>query len=96
MKALLALTVLALLVAAPARADCYADYKAKREGGALQLHYGVAQIPQGACGSGAEAARALAPRLARDGWVLLNIMSIFGPEGLDARKASAGRYFLRY
>ncbi|MEI4488107.1 hypothetical protein V8J36_18090 [Frigidibacter sp. MR17.14] len=100
MKASLALPVLLALAlgtgAGAARADCYADYKAKREGGALQLHYGVAQIPEGACGSRGAAADALAPRLARDGWTLLSIMSIFGPEGLDSRKASAGRYFLRY
>ena len=42
------------------------------------------------------AARALAPRLARGGWTLLNIVSIFGTEGLDQRKASAGQFFLRY
>jgi len=85
---------LAVLVAAPAQAQCFADYKAKRDN-PLRLHYGVAQLPDNACTKQA-AARALAPRLARDGWTLLNIMSIFGPEGLDQRKASAGPYFLRY
>ena len=41
--------------------------------------------------------RALPPkRLAAAGWTLLSILSIFGPEGLDERKASAGDHFLRY
>ncbi|MDT8857444.1 hypothetical protein RNZ50_20850 [Paracoccaceae bacterium Fryx2] len=85
-----------LMLAAPARADCYADYKAKQDS-PLRLHYGVAQVPDGACaGRGAAAANALAPRLAAAGWTLLNILSTFGPEGLEERKASAGDYFLRF
>ncbi|MFD2172936.1 hypothetical protein [Rhodobacter lacus] len=90
--ALFALILLAL--AAPAQADCYADYKAKQDN-PLRLHYGVAQVPDGACSKGAASA-ALAPRLAAGGWTLLNIVSVFGPEGLQAKKASAGAYFLRY
>lgn len=85
---------LALAAASPVGAACYADYKAKQDN-PLQLHYGVAELPDNACSPQA-AARALAPRLARGGWTLLNILSIFGPEGLDQRKASAGQYFLRY
>jgi hypothetical protein len=86
----------ALLAAAPLRADCYADYKAKRDQKPLRLHYGVAQIEEGSCGGISAAAEALAPRLAQEGWTLLNILSIFGPEGLDQRKDSAGKFFLRY
>jgi len=85
---------LVLATASSAGAACYADYKAKRDN-PLQLHYGVAELPDNACTRQA-AGRALAPRLARGGWTLLNILSIFGPEGLDQRKASAGQYFLRY
>ncbi len=88
------LLALALLAAPAAQAACYADYKAKQDS-PLRLHYGVAQLPDSACSPSA-AADVLAPRLARDGWTLLNILSIFGPEGLDQRKASAGPYFLRY
>jgi hypothetical protein len=89
-------TALALaLLAAPASASCYADYKAKQDN-PLRLHYGVAEIPDGACGSRGAAADALAPRLAQDGWTLLNILSIFGADQLDAKKDSAGQYFLRY
>lgn len=82
------------LASVPAQAACYADYKAKQDD-PLRLHYGVAELPNSACSRQA-AAQALQPRLAREGWTLLNILSIFGPEGLAERKASAGQYFLRY
>ncbi len=43
MKRLITLATLALVLAGPAAAECYADYKAKRDE-PLQLHYGVAQV----------------------------------------------------
>ncbi|MGA0539749.1 hypothetical protein [Neotabrizicola sp. VNH66] len=86
--------VLALVLAGPAAAECYADYKAKKDN-PLQLHYGVAQISDGNCSPGA-AAGELAPRLQAQGWTLLNVLSTFGPEGLEERKGSAGAYFLRF
>lgn len=85
---------LSFALASPAAAECYADYKAKRDE-PLKLHYGVAQVSDGNC-SPAAAEGELAPRLAADGWTLLNVLSTFGPEGLEERKASAGAYFLRY
>jgi hypothetical protein len=85
---------LMLALSGMAQAECYADYKAKKEP-PLQLHYGVAQVSDGNCSRGA-AQGELAPRLAADGWTLLNVLSTFGPEGLGERKASAGAYFLRY
>jgi hypothetical protein len=95
MKHLLTVTAtLALLVAAPASADCYADYKAKQDN-PLRLHYGVIEIPDAACSKGTAAA-AIGPRLQAAGWTVLNVLSIFGPEGLAERKASAGDYFLRF
>ena len=92
-KATLAAALL-LAFALPASAECYADYKAKKDD-PLQLHYGVAQVSDANCSPGA-AQGELAPRLAGDGWTLLNVLSTFGPEGLEERKASAGEYFLRY
>ena len=83
-----------LALAFPAAADCYADYKAKQDR-PLRLHYGVAQVSDGNC-SRRGAAGEIAPRLAGDGWTLLNVLSTFGPEGLDERRQSAGDYFLRY
>ena len=81
------------LAALPAGAECYADYKAK-QGDPLRLHYGVAEI-RGACAA-AEAEAELRPRLAQAGWELLNVVGVFGPEGLDERRESAGQHFLRY
>jgi hypothetical protein len=94
MKRLITSAALALALVGPAAAECYADYKAKRDE-PLQLHYGVAQVSDANCSPGA-AEGELAPRLAADGWTLLNVLSTFGPEGLAERKASAGDYFLRY
>ncbi len=91
----LLIPLLTLMLAVPASADCYADYKAKQDN-PLQLAYGVSQISDGACGKPKSAHAELAPRLAAGGWTLLKIVSTFGPEGLDERKASAGEYFLRY
>lgn len=93
MRQVLTAALLALL-ASPAAAECYADYKAKQDS-PLRLHYGVAQVSDGACSRSA-AEGELAPRLAGDGWTLLTVLSTFGPEGLDERKASAGDYYLRY
>ncbi len=79
------------LLALPANAACFADYKAKRDN-PLRLHYGVAQVE---C-DGGDVRIALQDRLRQQGWTLLNVMSQFGPEGLEERKASAGEYFLRF
>jgi hypothetical protein len=89
------LAILFALAGLPASAACYADYKAKR-GSPLELQYGVIQLPDGACGNRQRAADVIARRIARDGWQLLNVMSVFGPEGLNQRKDRAGAYFLRY
>ncbi|TFL18108.1 hypothetical protein [Jannaschia formosa] len=87
------LVLILSLAAASAQAACYADYKAKQDD-PLRLHYGVMEVPEGACSRDA-AASVIAGRL-RDGWQLLDVVSVFGPEGLDQRRASAGAYFLRY
>lgn len=85
---------LAILAASPASASCYADYKAKQDG-PLRLHYGVIELPDTACTPQA-AKPQIAQRILSDGWQLLNILSIFGAEGLEERKDSAGQYYLRY
>lgn len=86
--------VAALALAGPASAaGCYADYKAKQDN-PLRLHYGVAQIT-GQCARAAAAAE-LSARLARAGWTLLNVVSVFGDEGLAQRRDSAGQFFLRF
>lgn len=93
MKQIALSLTLSLALGTAAQAQCYADYKAKQDN-PLRLHYGVAQV-SGNCDAG-NAAQQLEPRLATQGWTLLQIQSVFGPEGLDQRKASAGQFYLRF
>lgn len=83
----------AALMGSMAQAACYADYKAKQDN-PLRLHYGVVQI-SGPCNAGSAQAE-IAARLGGSGWTLLNVISVFGPEGLAERKASAGPFFLAF
>ncbi|MFW8635877.1 hypothetical protein [Cribrihabitans pelagius] len=83
-----------LTFTSPAQAaDCYADYKAKQDN-PLRLHYGVIAL-SGPCKKQAAKAEIQA-RLTPGGWTLLNVLSVFGPEGLEQRKANAGPYYLRF
>lgn len=93
MTRLLFLTTALALASTVANAACFADYKAKRDD-PLRLHYGVAEI-RGDCAPG-PAAEELQPRLDAAGWELLNIVSVFGDEGLEERKDSAGEFHLRF
>ena len=74
-------------------AACYADYKAKQDN-PLRLHYGVIEV-RGDCNA-SNAESQLRSALSRDGWQLLNVVSVFDADGLDQRRYSAGEYFLRY
>ncbi|NRB04758.1 MAG: hypothetical protein HRU30_16020 [Rhodobacteraceae bacterium] len=85
--------IVLLISTSAASAQCYADYKAKQDN-PLRLHYGVSQI-SGACNQNTARAE-LSDRLARNGWTLLQVMSVFGPEGLNQRKDSAGPFYLRF
>lgn len=96
LKRILIAAVLAIALPLPAAAqDCYADYKA-RKGAPMSLHYGVIGLSGGACASREAAASAVARRIGRDGWQLLSVVSVFGRDGLDARRSKAREYFLRY
>ncbi|MDA7964574.1 hypothetical protein [Ruegeria sp.] len=88
----LAIAGLISVSSAASAADCYADYKAKQDN-PLRLHYGVMQVSN--CNKGA-ASQEVAQRLRASGWTLLNVMSVFGPEGLGKRKANAGKFYLRF
>lgn len=89
----LVLTVAAL----PAQAECFADYKASRSSSnQLELHYGVIRLQDSACGSTQAAFPVIQSRIARDGWTLEKVLSIFTSAGLGQREASAGEYFLHY
>jgi hypothetical protein len=91
---MLSFALLAVL-ALPAQAECYLDYKAKQDD-PLRLHYGVALVSDAVCEDKKAAREELEPRLAAAGWTLIKILGFFGPEGLDERKESAGEDFLRY
>jgi hypothetical protein len=90
----LLLAALLGVMALPAQAACYADYKAKQDN-PLRLHYGIVELPDSAC-TPAAAKTEIERRLSGSGWTLLNVLSIFGSDGLAGRKADAGSYFLRF
>ncbi len=95
--AIFGLAALLALTGLPAAADCFADYKAKRDN-PLQLHYGVIALPEMACGTSTAAAAEIAARIAVDGWTLLTIVSIFDetdPTNAE-RRSNAGAFYLRY
>ncbi len=92
MRVLLSLSFV-MAFASQAQAACYADYKASRDD-PLELQYGVAEV-RGDC-SVSEAERELRPKLAADGWQLLEVLTTFDESGLEERRESAGQYFLRY
>ena len=88
--------VAALAWANTAHGACYADYRAKTDN-PLRFHYGVAKVSDGSCPSKGQAASDVERRIASDGWQLVGILSLFGDEGLNAkRRADAGGYYLRY
>ena len=97
MKTLLLSTafIAATALAQPAGAACYADYKAKRDN-PLQLHYGVIEVPDPACGSVEDATPVVADRIGTDGWTLLGVLTLFGADGLEEKEESAGDFYLRY
>ncbi len=90
----LLVVVAGAVAASSATAECYADFKAKRDN-PLRLQYGVIELPDSACSKDA-AAQQIASRIGADGWQLLTVLSLFGPEGLEQRKAQAGQFFLKY
>ncbi len=73
----IALALSLAVTALPANSACLVEYKAKRDN-PLRLDFNTAQLPDNACASKQAAAAALAPRLAKDGWTLLSIVSIVG------------------
>lgn len=95
MKQLFLTTAMAALMVSPVQAACYADYKAKRDN-PLRLHYGVIALDDAACNNRAAAAPYIADKISADGWKLLNVVSLFGDDGLSEREASAGEFYLRY
>ena len=94
LAALAVILTMNLTAATAADAACYADYKAKRNN-PLRLQYGVIKLPDAAC-TKAAARPIIQKRIGTDGWKLLNILSIFGPEQLEEKRTQAGKFFLKY
>ncbi len=80
---------LGLALAGQASAQCFADYKAKQDN-PLRLQYGIVELPDSACGSHEAAARHARDVVARSGWTLLQIESIFDASEFQRRSANAG------
>jgi hypothetical protein len=91
----LALAAALALTGTTAAAQCFADYRARRDT-PYALIYGVIELPAAACGSREAAAAEIARRIGRGGFALLDVRGIFGPEGLEPRRANAGEYFLNF
>ncbi|MFT5000494.1 MAG: hypothetical protein ACI861_001501 [Paracoccaceae bacterium] len=86
---------LGLAFAGPSSAACYADFKAKKSS-PLTLIYGVVKIPDSICDSSGKVKKNVAKRIKVGGWSLLNVVSVFGSEGLAQRQNNAGSYYLKY
>jgi hypothetical protein len=95
MRLFLQVLTATFLLALPASAQCYADYRAQQNN-PVRFHYGVAEIPTSACGNAQAAASYLGPRLQQHGWILVDVLSTFGPEGLASRRERAGQFHLRF
>lgn len=92
----LCIALMSVVAAGPGLAACYADYKAKKDGGPLRLHYGVVELPNGACNNMQRAEQQVRRRLEDAGWRLLTVVSVFDESGLAQRKDSAADFFLRF
>ncbi len=95
MRLFLQILTVTLMMALPASAQCYADYRAQQSN-PVRFHYGVAELPSSACGDIQAAANHLRPRLQQHGWILVDVLSTFGPEGLASRSERAGQFHLRF
>ena len=91
MKNTLLITILwfGLALAGQASAQCFADYKAKQDN-PLRLQYGIVELPDNACSSRAAASDYVRQVVARSGWTLLQIESIFDASEFQRRSANAG------
>jgi hypothetical protein len=91
MKHMLFITILGigLALAGQASAQCFADYKAKQDN-PLRLQYGIVELLDHACGSRSAASDYVRQVIARSGWTLLQIESIFDASEFQRRSANAG------
>lgn len=89
--------IVSLTFISPLQAACYADYKARKYN-PFRLHYGVLLLYDEDC---AEEMKSVTKsrvyfRLEQAGWMLLDVMNVFDNTGLEKRKESAGKYYLKF
>ncbi|MBO9464327.1 hypothetical protein J7443_03720 [Tropicibacter sp. R15_0] len=88
------LVAITLALPAAAQADCFVEYKAKKDS-PLRLHYGILSL-DGSCPSASAAAQSASRRVASGGWTLLNVVGLSENTPSGAKRANAGEYYLRY
>ncbi|WP_420862035.1 hypothetical protein [Algirhabdus cladophorae] len=94
MKHILLSATLAIVLSVPAHAACFVEYKAKQDD-PLRLHYGILEL-QGSCPSPAAAKTRTQNRLSKNGWSLLNILSVSPRAPTTQKQENAGDNYLRY
>lgn len=82
-------------LAEPAHADCYVEYKAKKDS-PLRLHYGIMRLKNGSCPSKSAGASAAKERLARGGWTFLNVVGMSESKPSAKKRSNAGANYLKY
>lgn len=82
-------------LALPAHADCYAEYKAKKDD-PLRLHYGILLIEADICPDPKEAEVIVQDRLADTQWTLLNVIGLSKAAPSKEQESNAGTFYLRF
>ncbi|WP_127106179.1 hypothetical protein [Pararhodobacter zhoushanensis] len=83
-----------LVMALPASAACYAEYRAQQQN-PVQLAFGVAEIRGGSCDA-QSAATYLRSALARSGWTLSNIVSTVSSNSAPGNSGYTNGHYLRF
>lgn len=98
MKLKRAIFVAAILTCAGSTAwgaECFVSYKASKTF-PLDLHYGVAQLSEGACADLRVAEEELENLLDDGGWNLSKIYKLLDRSGAEERRSNAGEFYLRF
>jgi len=95
MKKLILILMCASAFATSAQAQCFAEYKAKRDD-PLRLHYGIMVLESSVCPAENDAAPLIQARLAETGWKLLNVIGVSKQTPDKTQKANAGEFYLRF
>lgn len=89
----IAALALALSFGSQAHAACYAEYQATKK--PHKYHTGVIELPNKICKKDAAIRKNISKRLKVGGWTLLNVISVFGPDGLSGLQVNE-RFYLKF